>query len=161
MTEVPNLDLAPDPTSSPTPSTEFSVCQSLTCGEVFAGLATACPKCGYPALGQARVRTLGWVLMVCGAVVFGIIAFASWFMIPLIVAGGETVDGSRFSGSADNAFFIVGVFVLVAAIGAAIVLSGLIQVRRGRPDRRLVKGMLVLVAVFYVIAWLARRGFSG
>jgi hypothetical protein len=137
---------------------EKSVCQAWHCGTVFDGLDRHCPVCGNVAVPQKRIRRLGVVLIVCGVFIVGMMAALSWFMIPLILAGGQEVAGSSFSGSQSDGLVIIAIFALVAVFGAGAIAAGTIQVRHGRQNWRLVGGMVGVISVVFAIAWLIQHG---
>lgn len=110
-----------------------SVCTARNCGIVTEGQVNACPRCGAGTVNTRRVRILGWVMLYCGFFLVGTMAVVSWFMLPLIMAGGEEVDGSRFTGSPAMGFLVIGIFAAVTAFGIVALYGGAWQVRHGQP----------------------------
>lgn len=135
------------------------VCQAWHCGTVYEGTERWCPTCRNVSVPQKRIRRAGVVLIVCGLFLVGMMAMLSWFMVPLILANGQEVDsGSSFSGSRSDGMVIIGLFAMIALFGFGALAAGYIQLRHGRQNWRLVGGMLAVISVICVIAWLVQNG---
>jgi len=117
----------------------------------------ACPQCGQQQFRTAsQIRTLGWVLAVIGA---GLTIFMAWLSVvvgQVILLPNLPGTSTRFTGGPNMILFIVGVFGVVLAIGIASFSAGVFQIRNGRRNKGLVKVMLVLAAMFIIVAGIVR-----
>lgn len=115
---------------------DTSTCFDLRCGFIAPGRVETCPKCGRRMRSQRTVRIYGTVLMLCGLVLLGLMGPITYYMLPeLTHPGREFADGSRFTGSGDEADMILWLFGLVLLFGLVALLTGLWQVATGRRNR--------------------------
>ena len=101
------------------------------------------------------VRIAGVAAMTLGLILILIIGAVAYYTVPIMLADGETVDGSRFSGGPATRLLIFGIYAAVAAIGFTAMLSGAVHVATGRrfaPALRLMSVILsVLVGIGLVV----------
>ncbi|HYG30798.1 MAG TPA: hypothetical protein VD887_11360 [Allosphingosinicella sp.] len=121
-------------------------CPSPTCGARIEAIAPVCPKCG-EAMPAGRAR--GWLLLGLGLflVVF-MGAIAATVGGPLLHAGAE-VDGTTFTGTADQAQTVIQLFGAVILFGAVTAAYGTYMIVTGRQSR------------FFLIASLLLFGLLG
>lgn len=135
------------------------VCQAWHCGEVYEGTDRFCPTCRNVAAPQARIRRAGGLLIVLGLFLVGMMAALLWNLAPMMLAARQEIDGGRFSGSEGDGKVIIGLFLAIAAFGLCACVAGYIQLRHGRQNWKVVGGMLGVLTVICVIAWLIINGF--
>lgn len=137
---------------------DTSTCFSLACGETVGGTVAKCPKCGSPMRTSRGIKRLGWILLLIGLFLFGMMAVLTWTMAPMLLHPGESADGgSSFTGTAEQAQWVLGLFGVVAAFGLGSMINGAYQITTGRRSRTLTFASLGLAAFLLVIAWLSSR----
>jgi hypothetical protein len=78
------------------------------------------------------------------------------FIAQLVFQTNEPGTPARFTGGVDMEFFMFGLFGLVLLFGLTSVVSGLLQVRNGRANRKLMFFMLGLGVIFLIIGRVVR-----
>jgi hypothetical protein len=78
------------------------------------------------------VRLSGFIAMGLGLVLIMIIGGVAYYTVPLMLADGETVDGSRFTGGAGAKLAIFAIYAAVAAIGFTVMLTGAVHIATGK-----------------------------
>ncbi len=132
---------------------DTSTCFDLGCGFVSAGRIQTRPKCGRKMRSSRAVRAYGAVLMLCGLVLLGLMGPVTYYTLPeLTHPGQELADGTRFTGSGDEADMILWLFGLVLLFGLAALLTGLWQVATGRRNRWISIGAAVLGLFIFAFA---------
>jgi len=94
------------------------------------------------------IRLTGIVAMGLGLVVIVMIGSVAYYTVPIMLADGETIAGSRFTGGPHVRLLIFGIYAAVAAIGFTAMLSGAVHVATGKrfaPDLRLLSLFLTLL----------------
>lgn len=115
-----------------------------------------CPECGARISHPGRIRALGWVLMVIGALLSAGMAYLL-VLIDGIIRNSDDPDATtRFTGTAADAAFAYGVMGLVLVFGLVAVTAGAWQVRNGTRNPRLVKVVLALAALFVAAGSVVR-----
>ena len=94
------------------------------------------------------VRVAGVFSMALGLILIMIIGAVAYYTVPLMLADGETIDGSRFTGGTGAKLAILAIYAGVAAIGFTSMLSGAVHIATGKrftPGIRLMSLFLSLV----------------
>ena len=94
------------------------------------------------------VRVAGFFSMALGLILIMIIGAVAYYTVPLMLADGETIDGSRFTGGTGAKLAILAIYAGVAAIGFTSMLSGAMHIATGKrftPGIRLMSLFLSLV----------------
>lgn len=99
-----------------------------------------------------RVRILGWVLVVTGAFLVVFMGAITYMLAGIVYHSAEPDAHARFTGSPQMATFIFGLFGLIILIGFASLVSGIWQVRYGRPNRKLMIISPGLGLLLFIIA---------
>jgi hypothetical protein len=116
-----------------------------------------CPSCGSRLQSKRKVRILGWLLLVIGTglVLFmGVLGIYLGSMIAQSGAPGETM---RFTGGPQEIALIVAVFGLVISFGLGSMAGGLWQIIYGKPNRKVMVGMFLVVGILVAIAWAIKQ----
>src|SRR5687768_3154042 len=134
---------------------DTSTCFDLRCGHIAAGRIETCPKCGRKMHSSRTVRVYGVVMMLCGLVLLGVMGPVTYYTLPeLTHPGQELADGTRFTGSGDEADMILWLFGLVLLFGLVALLTGLWQVATGRRNRWVSIGAVALgLFIFAYAQW--------
>lgn len=115
-----------------------SICYKLTCGSTIDGDLAFCPRCGGKMKSSKTVRTLGWVLLVCGiflAGLLGAIVIAIGPALHSAIAGSNAADDIAFRGDAAAAVAVMRLIWVIIGLGALTAINGLYQIASGRRSR--------------------------
>jgi hypothetical protein len=96
------------------------------------------------------VRLSGIASMVIGMILLGMIGAIAFYTVPIMLADGETVDGTRFDGGPEARLMIFAIYAAVAAIGFMSMLSGAVHIATGKrftPGIRLMLGLVSLLVI--------------
>jgi MFS family permease len=138
---------------------ESSSCYS--CGHVTNEVVAKCPECGRRLRTAKQVRRLGWLQLVIGIFLVGLMGTITYNVAPLLLrpAGGAQ-GGARFTGTPEQASLILGLFGLVIAFGLGSILSGLWQIKTGRRNKWLLIAMVALFVVLVLFSWFLRSALG-
>ena len=106
--------------------------------------------------GSKHIRVMGLVGMGLGLFLLLIIGAVAYYTVPLILAGGEEVDGARFNGEPGAALLIFAIYGIVAAIGLLAMLNGALHVATGRRFSGPIRLMMGFASLF-ILAGMATR----
>ena len=100
---------------------------------------------------QSRtVRLSGIASMAIGLLLLMMIGAIAYYTLPIMLADGETVDGTRFDGGPEARLAIFAIYAVVAAIGFMSMLSGAMHIVTGKrftPGIRLMLGFVSLLVM--------------
>ncbi len=74
------------------------------------------------------------------------------YLAQLIARSGEPGQTTRFSGGPEDVALIIAIFGLVISFGLASMAGGIWQIKYGKPNRKLMVGMLIVALILFVIA---------
>jgi hypothetical protein len=116
-----------------------------------------CPRCGGRMRTAQQVRRLGWVQVVLGVIIVGMMGTITVFIAPLMLNAGEpTATGSRFNGTPEQALLILGLFGIVILFGLVAMLNGIWQIKFGRRNKWLFIVVMLLAGLLVLAGWLVR-----
>ncbi|MGN6820107.1 MAG: hypothetical protein ACTHJR_15690 [Sphingomonas sp.] len=130
-----------------------STCLAPSCRTKVEGTVATCPACGGRMRTPRSVRVAGWVLLVCGVFLTGLMSYLWQALAPSMANPGATAGGATFTGTADQAQAIVTMFGAVIVFGLAAIAYGLWMIVTGRRSIAMMIGVLVLAALLIGIAW--------
>lgn len=116
-----------------------------------------CPKCGEPMLSKRSARRAGLLLIVCGMVITGMMVGILYSLAPTMLQPGVEIDGSSFTGTAQQGLNFLMILSVVLAFGVMALLYGAWQVKTGRRSKTVAGAMVGVVSVLMAIAWLLRH----
>jgi hypothetical protein len=126
------------------------------CGTETLDPAKRCASCGGAVVAAKTMRRLGWVLVGLGAFLVLFMGAITIFVAQLVFQTNAPGVHGGFTGGPEMEFFMFGIFALVLLFGLTSVVSGLLQVRNGRANRKLMFFMLGLGVLFIVIGRVVR-----
>ena len=103
-------------------------------------------------------RARGGVLVAVGLFLVLLMAAIAWNLAPSLLRPGEAIDGTTFTGTAEQGELYLGLFALVGLIGALAVAAGIHMIATGRRHAAAVRIASFLLVLFVAVAWAARRG---
>lgn len=132
-------------------------CREPTCGQTFETKTETCPKCGGPMrrIGEAPWR--GWVLVLCGLILVGMMGAI------LVAIGGDLREASTtgssdgFTGTAQQAQMILYLFYTIIAFGLLSLINGIYQIVTGGQHKIFIVLSLVMVVVLFVVIYLTMK----
>jgi hypothetical protein len=133
----------------------FSVCRKSTCATLVEGKTDACPKCGGPMrrVGESPLR--GIMLLLCGLFLLGLMGAIAYNMYPTLTHPGVTIEGSTFTGTADQARITLLLFAAVIVFGLVATANGIYMLITRQQSRMFMFVSLGLAAVLLVITFVA------
>jgi hypothetical protein len=126
------------------------------CGIETYDPAKRCASCGGAVIAAKTMRMLGWVLVVIGGFLVVFMGVITIFVAQLVFQTNAPGAHARFTGSPEMELFMFGIFAFVMLFGLTSVVSGLLQVRNGRANRKLMFLMIGLGVVFIIIGRFVR-----
>lgn len=129
---------------------DFSTCTKMSRRTETEGLIPKCPVCGSRTLTSRRVRILGWLLILCGIILVGMMGTIMWNLSPSLSHPGEEIaGGSTFTGTAEQASFVLQLFWLVIVFGALCTVNGVWQIAKGKRNIVFMVATLLLAGAIY------------
>src|SRR5205085_3306147 len=120
-----------------------------------------CPQCGGRMRTARQVRRLGWVQVLLGLIIVGMMGTITAFVAPLMLQAGEpTATGSRFTGTPEQALMILGFFGILILFGLVAMLNGIWQIKYGRRNKWLLIVVLVLAGLLVLGGLLVRTALK-
>lgn len=118
------------------------------CSFTASDIVTRCPECGSWMRRAQGIRRRGWVLILLGLVLVGMMGTITLILAPTMLSGG-TAAGARFTGTPEQAILILGLFGIVIVFGLTCIASGIWQIVTGRRNIWIV--VLILGLTFLLI----------
>jgi membrane protease YdiL (CAAX protease family) len=137
------------------PMPAYTVCRKATCATLVEGKVDACPKCGGPmrSVGESPLR--GIVLLICGLILLGMMGAITLNMYPTLTHPGETIDGSTFTGTAEQARTVLLLFAAVLVFGLVATANGIYMLVTRQQSKVFMFVSLGLAAALLVITFVA------
>lgn len=133
---------------------ETSSC--FSCGHVTNETGGKCPNCGRRLRTAKQVRRLGWMQLLIGVFLIGLMGTITYNLAPLLLQAGESAGGARFTGTPQQAQLILALFGMVLLFGLGSLVSGVWQIRTGRRNKWLFIMMVALFLVLIGFSWYLR-----
>ena len=106
--------------------------------------------------GERHRIAHGALLFALGLILVGIIGTVAWFTVPIMLADGATVEGSRFTGRPGARLVIFAIYALVGAIGLTAMIGGAILAATGKRPAHLVRVMMGSAGAIMLLAVAVR-----
>ena len=127
------------------------------CGYETHKLRSHCPKCGTTLQSRRWLRRFGLGLVICGAIICGIMGFIVLDIGPSLLNPGASSGGTRFTGTPAKARMILAIFGAVMAFGLTALGYGLWQMFTGRRSKRVIYFVVTLAALLLLLAVVLKR----
>lgn len=140
--------------------TDYATCLDPRCGTTVEGRGGTCPKCGGAMrhVGESKLRAIAltglglFLVLFMGAIGVG--------MAPQLLRPGVEIDGSTFSGTAEQARLVLLLFGAIILFGLTSTAYGLYMLVTGRRSGLFVAASLLLFAVLILTGWAILTGFG-
>ena len=139
----------------------MQTCYSLRCGYVTDVEGTKCPKCGGRLRTARFIRTLGWLQLLIGLFLVGLMGTITFFLAPIMLHAGQIDGGTSYTGSPAQAQLILGFFGIIIVFGLGTMASGLWQVATGTRNRWIAIVMLGMVLLLVIGYSAVRQSLGG
>ena len=113
-----------------------------------------------PRFTPRQVRVMGSVLLVIGTLLAGGVAVLLANIAPTLLHPGESIGGTRFTGSADLGFMVIGLLGWIVLDGLAFAGIGIHQLSTGRRNKWLLYLGIAMIAITVVVAWQVNAAVS-
>ena len=133
----------------------YTVCRDARCATLVEGKVEVCPKCGGPMRSVGESPWRGIVLLLCGLFLLAVMGVITWNMYPTLTNPGVTIEGSTFTGTADQAQITLLLFAAVLVFGLVATANGVYMLVTKQQSRAFMIVSLGLAALLLVIAVVA------
>jgi hypothetical protein len=133
--------------------TAISTCTAPSCRTKMEGVVERCPQCDRKMRTPARIRRSGWLLLIPGTLMVGLIGCVSIAIGPMLLHPGEAQDGATFGGTADQARMVLTLFGVLFAFGAVCIVNGVFQIATGRRNLAITIASLMIFAVIVYLTY--------
>jgi hypothetical protein len=106
------------------------------------------------------IRRRGWMLIVLGFLLVGIMGTITFMVAPKMMSGGAHT-GAGFTGTPEQAMLILGLFGILIVFGLTCIGSGLWQIVTGRRNIWIVILILGLAFLLVIAGGAVIRGLDG
>lgn len=132
----------------------YTVCGDPKCATLVEGKADACPKCGgtMKSVGESPWR--GILLLLCGLFLIGLMGAILYNMYPTLTHPGDTIGGSTFTGTADQARSTLLLFAAVIVFGLVATANGVYMLVTRQQSKVFVFATLGIAAILLIIAFV-------
>jgi len=135
-------------------TTDLRTCQG--CGYQTTDDITQCPHCKRRLMSARQIRRLGWVLLVIGLFLLGLMGTITLYLAPsLLQPERQVLGGSRFTGTAQQGISALMLFGAVMLFGLTACINGLWQIKTGQRNRWLLYAVaavgLILLGTFWSV----------
>jgi hypothetical protein len=113
-----------------------------------------------PRFTPRQVRVVGSILLVIGALLAAGVALLLANIAPTLLHPGESIGGTRFTGSADLGFMVIGLLGWIVLDGLAFAGIGIHQLSTGRRNKWLLYLGIAMIAITVVAAWQVNAAVS-
>lgn len=132
-------------------SEDLSKCWS--CGYETHRYKSQCPQCGAGLQSRRWSRRAGFMLVLCGLFMTGLMGTVCYYTVPMLLQPGVDIDGGgSFSGNAYQALMVLGIFSAVMAFSLTTLFYGLWQVVTGKRDKRIAYFMIGVFNLLMLVA---------
>jgi hypothetical protein len=132
-------------------------CQDATCGRTVDTKTAACPKCGGPVRKVGDAPWRGWVGLVCGLILIGLMGTIVWQIGPGLREAAATGTSANFAGTAAQAQAMLYLFYTVIAFGVLAMVNGVYMIVTGTQHRIFIILMILMTALLAFTVYLSMK----
>ena len=125
------------------------------CGFQSETAETVCPQCKRPLQTSSSIRIRGFLLVICGVILMGMIGYISLWAIDAV---SGTAGQSRFTGTQQEKLMIFALFGVLMIFGFLSFVTGLFQLIAGRRNKLFIWAMVVVAFLIFLgggaVIWL-------
>lgn len=132
---------------------DTSTCATRSCGTVSPGIVDKCPTCGGRVTTSRRIRILGWASIACGLFLVALMGYITLAMYPTLANPGASIQGGRWTGTAEQARAALNLFYMVIGFGILATAAGVWMVITGRRHILITIVTLLAAAVLVIYTW--------
>jgi len=140
---------------------DLSTCVKPTCAVTVDGDVATCPKCGGPMRAVREPRWRGWVLVMCGLFLAGLMGAITFFLWPTLSDPAAAIADGDFTGTVEQARMMLLLFAVIIGFGLLCLVNGIHQIVTGEQSKPFV---IVTVALFFAmlaVCWFLLRADKG
>jgi len=119
-----------------------------------------CPNCGRRMVSTKETRVRGWLTLVAGLIIAGLMGTITILTAPMLLQPGSEIGSTHFSGTAGQGMMMLFVFGYITAIGIITMANGFWQIKTGRRNKWLFYTSLAMIALIAMTGWLASEAFG-
>lgn len=135
-------------------------CREPTCGRTVDTKTEICPKCGGPMRRVGEAPWRGWVLILCGIFLVGMMTMVLVAIGPDLREAMTTGASDGFTGTAEQARMILYLFYVVIAFGFLSFVNGIYQLVTGAQHKAFIFATVLLVVVLFVVGFLTMKNLK-
>lgn len=120
-----------------------------------------CPQCERRLVSPKQIRRIGWVLLLIGLFLIGLMGTITYNLAPSLLQPGNPDGGMNFTGTKEQGQLIVGLFGLVIAFGVISLVNGVWQIKTGSRNKWILAISFVFIVALVVTVWFVRQSLSG
>jgi hypothetical protein len=143
------------------PMPAYTVCRDSKCATLIEGKVDACPKCGGPMRSVGESPWRGIVLLLCGLFLLVVMGVITWNIYPTLTNPGETIEGSTFTGTADQAQITLLLFAAVIVFGLVATANGIYMLVTKQQSKVFMFVSLGIAALLLIITVVAMGKLKG
>ena len=107
------------------------------------------------------VRIAGGVLLACGGFLVGMMGYLFYILAPSMMHPGDSLGGTTYRGTAEQARMILTLFATVAAFGVGSMFYGLFMLFTGRRSKAIMAIVLALAILLAGMCWWVMQVIPG
>lgn len=141
--------------------TAHSTCLSPFCGQRLPGRATLCPNCGRPMFDAAEIARRGRHVGQLGLILAGLMGGVLWFWAPGMMRAMAGAPRASFTGTADQAWWMLAGLGAIGLTGVAFALSGALMILDRASRAATVAAILLFAAGLACVGVVLVSAYAG
>ena len=138
---------------------DLRTCQG--CGYQTTDDLTQCPHCKRRLMSARQIRRLGWMLVVIGLFLIGLMGSITLYMAPsLLQPGRRLYGGPLFTGTAQQGISALMLFGAVILFGLTAFSNGVWQIKTGQRNKWLLYAIALVTALLLGTLWSVYTTFD-
>jgi hypothetical protein len=117
-----------------------------------------CPECKSWMPKAQSLRRRGWILIVLGLLLVGMMGAITFALAPSMLSSGTA--GNSFMGTPEQAYLVLGLFAVIITFGFASMFSGIWQIVTGRRNIWIIIVIVILLFLLVVATSAVRKALD-